>query len=608
MDAEIELGVGEHFKHWAEGVAYAAKQLTSAEKSALSWYKLWLREFAKLYDNFEAIRAADPMMVYQPRNSASEAFHKSPCFVRYYQGGNRTSKTTSGYAEHYFAVTGYHPFRAMPPGQASTFLVAGLPFSDYAPRVFEKKMCGGEDGNILSPMFPEGGKWFYHYDKRKYLLTIACSECANKGKAGSCPGHHVKPTIALCSAQKGVGVIEAFTARLGHGDEHLPDEFYDAMKMRVGDQKGYLVFTGTPTFGMEAWEIRRLKAEAESPTDPNKPLVSFHKCSKYDGNIVSREQIDIEGSGMDEFEFRARILGEAAPLAKNPVFDRHIIDEMRGDIVEPKRGELSVGCPLAQANETTTVNFDEAVTGPLRVWRRPEELVQYLVAVDTAAGLTKPSQRNRGDFSCASVLKLTRSAGQLYLELVAQYHQHITILEYADEVFKLALYYNSALVVVELTGGYGRGVLERLSGGRDGLGLCYWNIFRDTTKPEYAMAGQDARFGLDTTSYNKASMVAALQYFIKKQRIKIPCKDTIMELVAYEQERTELGNARFRGAGGAHDDRVMSLVMAAAVATSYPVFDITEQITPVAGLEQYNDEWKSIHKELKAQEKPDPFL
>jgi len=196
---------------------------------------------------------------------------------------------------------------------------------------------------------------------------------------------------------------------------------------------------------------------------------------------------------------------------------------------------------------------------------------------------------------------MSNKGGEMHFELVAQYHAWINPLDYGDEVFKLGVYYNSALVVIELTGGLGRAVALRVS--RE---LAYWNIFRDTSKPEFAEFGQDARFGVDTNATTKPFMVSALQQVLKKGRLGLPCSDTIQEMVAFEQERTSsTGQAllvpRYRGAGGAHDDRVMSLVIAISVAISHPVFDFSEDLKAHdEGSTEYTPEWAAIHKELSS--------
>ena len=585
---------GEHFAHWAENVAYVAQNMTQTQRINLPWFDRWVREFRILYDDFEAKRTADPMMVYWPINNASMRFHKSQAFIRVFMGGNRVAKTTAGYAEDYFALTGYHPFRKVRPGQGSVFVVCGIPFRDYGPLVFEKKLLHGEDNNPLSPMFPEGGKWFHSYNKKEMVIHIACKECAEAGKALRCPGHHQKYTFSLISAEKPVSTVEAFSVKVAHGDEHLPEEFLGAMQQRVLDQQGCLIFTFKPDMGPDAWEIKKLVAEAKSPKNPDDPNVFLATCSQYEGNILTREMIDKNAATLDEFEYKVRVLGEPAAIAKNPVFDRTNLSKMINECNEPIRGVLTCPVPLNTAHVNTKMEFQENSNGLLRIWARPQDGAQYLLGVDTAAGLT------HGDPSCASVLEMKKVGTDTYLEMVAQYHGWLTTLDYADEIHKLAIHYNSALVVIELTGGYGRSVLERLGPGRDGSGLCYWNVFRDIVKAERAEFGLEARFGVETTQYSKAGMVGTLQHYVKHGQIIVKCRDTLNELLAYEQDKTDGGTVRFRGAYGSHDDRVMSLVIGTSVAANYPVFDHNivkpgKEIPP---------EWKEIHRELEGMRKP----
>jgi hypothetical protein len=617
-DAGLEANPN-NFLDYARTVADVVRDYGPAQRQSR---EAWLDDFAlawrRLYDDFDKIVAADPMVAYRPINPMALGFHKSNAFIRYSRTGNRCSKTQSGYAEHYFTLTGSHPYRDMPDWPASTLLVAGLPFTDYAPRVFEKKMLTGEDNNILSPMFPEGGKWFYHYDPRKYIITLACPECANAGKAGSCPGHHKKVTIALVSSEKGVGVIEAFTVRLFHIDEHVKEEIFQAGKMRVADNPGgCMIVTGTPLHGPEAWEARKLAAIADASDDTNRfdledpdsrPLVTLHTCSMYEGNIVSHDFVRMEERTYDDFEAEARIYGKPAPLAKNPVLDRKILAEMREGCTAPERYKLGFAKDKGfdDAMHVNDIVLEPAEVGPLRIWDAPEPDAQYLIAVDSAAGLRPNLPQKGGDASCASVLKVEIKRGKIYLDMVAQYHDWVNPLDYGEEIFKLAVHYNSAMVVIELTGGLGRAVMLKLS--RD---LAYWNIFRDTSQPEFAEFHQDARFGVETNASTKPFMVSALQQFVKDRALRVRCEDTIREMVAFEQETTTAdGRAlmvpRYRGAGGAHDDRVISLVIGASVVLTHPVYDFSVDMQVHAGeqKDQYDPTWQKIHESLGA---GDPF-
>lgn len=556
------------------------------------WLPDFLESLVRLRDGFDRELARDPALGYVPMHEVALEFHKSQAKVRYWRGGNRTSKTQSGYLEDYWFATSQHPYRITGGFPAQVAIIAGLPLKEYAPKVFEKKMLEGEEANIISPLFPENGKWFYHHDPRRHVITLACPSCAEEGKAQRCPSHHPKAQISLISSEQGVGVLEAFQARFIHIDEHVEEEFYHASKMRTASVPNSAhIVTGTPLHGTEAWEQRLLAKIATGdpeknryrPDDPDSPpAVSLHEIDQFAAGIIPHDEIRNNMRDMDEFEIESRVYGRPAPLAKNPVFDRAQLAEMRNRCTTPRFGQLLLD-PTGTQNpddlsletcifpaeikvEYCTVRTPEEWTG-LRVWEEPVPNASYVAVVDTARGLAGR------DASCCSVAKVYMNGSHPKMEVVAQFYGWLGIIDYAEECKKLAVWYNTAMLVVELTGGLGASVVEQLR-----KKLYYPNIFRDTSRPELAEVGMDARFGIDTNMYTKPMMVGALQHAIRYGWIDIPCKDSIGELVAFEQERSQTGKTTtYRGAGGSRDDRAMSLVMMAYVCMTYPVLDFQEE-------------------------------
>ena len=594
----------------------AVKALTPRQRNNMPWLKEWATDFAKLYDRFDKVVAADPMVLYQPAHKVSQEFHESRAFARYFMAGNRSSKTQTGYAEHYLITTGQQRWRPYPArtqrSPIRTFIV-GLAYSKYAPGVFETKLLKGEQSNPLSPMFPVGGKWFYHYDERKKILQIACAECANAGKAGTCS--HPKSEIVLFSDDGGWEVLQGAQYALGHFDEHIGDGWYEEAKQRLAMvPNSSLLVTGSPLFGDEAWEIRKLynlwqEGPPANVQDNGNPIVSVHQISQFDAGLVPHDVIRRNMADMDEFEIEARIMGKPAPLARNPVFDRAIVADMMKKAREPKIGQLIVEddvaiSELSAKNNFTLVPATSGQTSHYKLWEAPEPGATYVIGVDTAKGMVGPRGSNRmGDASAATVLKVERSGMGVKATMVAQYYGWINMFDYAEEVHKLANYYNEALVVIELTGGYGEAVMLRLR-----QDLYYWNIFRDESNHAQAQQAMSGRFGVETNMRTKPYMVAALQQFVKDGMIDIPCKGTLGEMLSFEQERTErnISSPRYRGVGGARDDRVMSLVIGVSVLAQPQVVDyISYKVqTPT---ETYSSEWQQIHKELRDAQKPDPF-
>ena len=596
------------FLQYSTAVA-AVKEWSPKTKDNIPWLMDWAKTWRRLRDEFSKIVEADPMILYQPANRAAEEFHSSSAFVRYFRSGNRTSKTQSGYAEHYFIGTNQHRWRHFPDGAHASFIV-GVNFSKYCPAVFEAKFLRGEEGNPLSPMFPLGGKWFNRYDERRHVITLACPQCAVAGNAGTCK--HKKSTIRLFSDQEGWEVLQGAAYILGHFDEHIGEDFFNEaiQRTQTAGPSTCLIVTGTPLHGHEAWEHQRLtklhlEGVPSNRVDPENPdsaqFVSLHEIDQFEAGLIPHEKIRMTMKIMDEFEIESRVYGRPAPLAKNPVFDRKVLAEMREEVIGAARGNLRVydDTSVFEISETTLIDFAPDNEGPLRVWYPPVPGCQYIIAVDTAKGLAG------GDASCASVLEYYRSGISPRLRLVAQYHGWINPLDYAYEVFKLAVHYNSALVAIELTGGYGEAVMLRMR-----QDYCYWNLFRDEANRAQAEHSMDSRFGVETNMRTKPFMVAALQQFVKDRAIEVPCEATITEMVAFEQERTQSGlTTRYRGVGGSHDDRVMSLVIGASVALTSQVIDFveTKKAEPVDIKQQYKGEWVKIHQELGEDGELDPF-
>lgn len=530
----------------------------------------WLKEFSdglkRIRDAADTIVKADPMVLYTPAHDVAEQFHRSQAWTRTFWAGRRTSKTQCGYVEDYWYATGQHPYRMTPVGQSSV-LVISYDFTNYQKKVFEAKFLNGEAGNeVLTPMFPEGGKWFYHWDPKHRTILLACKACAEAGKAGSCK--HPKSSISLFSAETGKKVMEGFVGSFLHCDEDVPEDMFNAALQRLTTVKNSsVILTGSPNAGPDAWQLERFYKPTVDPTNPNLfnpddadsvPYCSYHTIDQFEAGLADHTQIKAQMRDYDDFEKEVYVYGRPAILAKKPVFSRDKLAEMRRSAKEPVLGDISHSISIVDLDETRDVQWREDQLGHVRCWEFPKPDSTYIIGADAAQGLFGGAGQRKGDPSCATVLKVCYDAdGRLQYDLVAQYHGWCNVLDYADVLKRLGLYYNAACVVLELTGGHGRATMLRLK--RE---LLYANIFIDTETPEITEEGIGQKMGLDTNVTSKPAMVGALQNLIKTDRIRIPCAETIKELTQFEQENGASGNVRYRGAQGSHDDRVMSLAMA----------------------------------------------
>lgn len=540
-----------------QGFRLVKETLAEKPRKELSRLRPFLEALDTLESDFARTVERDPMLLYLPAHEVALAFHTSGALVRYFRGGNRTSKTQSGYAEHYFVATGQHKWRQFLAPPTASFII-GVNFSKYAPKVFDAKFVKGEADNPLSPMFPEGGKWFNRYDDRKHVIYIACPECAVNGRAGTCK--HLRSTITLFSDMEGIDVLMGGQYNLGHFDEHISEEFYDESIQRLQTVRhSSLIVTGTPLHGENAWEHQKLTSIFDAGSEANRvvgteiPFVSLHTIDQYAAGLIPKEKIDTWRKSADPLDVQSRVFGIPSPLAKRSVFDRFILHEMRAHIRAPMMHRIDSGF-LTSADP---VRPDR--DGQLAVWDLPEPGGKYIIGCDVAVGLT-----NR-DFSCASVVKCPE------LKLVAQLHGWIDPVEYAWKLNALGLFYNKGYLAVERNGP-GSGTVLTLRQ------LGYENLFREVTDIAQTQFVADAIYGIDTNIRSKAYMVAFLKKAVAERSITIPSGPTLKEMGAFGQETLGSGeNVRLRGEGGSHDDRVMSLVFAIYVALAYSLFDFTKE-------------------------------
>ena len=545
-----------------------AEDLTNEQINETPWIKEYVESLAWFTGEYERLHRADPGAFYVPAHNVARNFHASMALWRFFCAGNRCSKTQSGYQEHYWVVTNQHPLRHIPFGKHATAII-GTQFQKYTKDIFEPKMITGEVENDLSPYFPEGGKWLRNYDKRYYRLTIACKNCANSGQAQNCTHDQLQSTISLYSNEAGKDALMGTQFRLLHFDEEVKEEFFDEGTQRLSTVEfSSGIVTGTPLKGPGFWTHRILEARAKLPRQQNlrypsrpadsPPYAEYFNIDQYSAGIKPKDAIDAERKNMDDATFMSRVMGVPTALADRPVFDRTITAEQRKSAVVWRPGTLD------WANDTNEVDstFTDDVrltygAGPVWIREEPDPKAQYVIGVDTASGLDPGNNRRLADYSCAKVCRLDFSGGHIKLKHVAEYHGYIRPALFAQEVKKLGLWYNTAWVVVESTGGLGLSVLEQLR-----FHLYYPHLFQDKSKAHRQDINPIEKFGLDTNLNTKPAMVAAVQHFLGSGRLSVHHEPTLREMDAFTQHLPDGGRIiRYEASDGEKDDRVMALAL-----------------------------------------------
>lgn len=182
-----------------------------------------------------------------------------------------------------------------------------------------------------------------------------------------------------------------------------------------------------------------------------------------------------------------------------------------------------------------SVRFEPAEDGEIRIFKRPEQGVPYVIGADTAG--------EGSDFFAAQVLD-NRSGDQVAV-LHSAYDEDV----FAQQLFCLGMYYNEALIGIETNfSTYPIRELER-------LGYCNQYVRERTDRFTDRMTKS---YGVRTTAQTRPVMLATLVRIVRTQCDLLNDPATMWELLTFV--RNEKGRAEAKQ--NAHDDLVMALAIA----------------------------------------------
>lgn len=232
----------------------------------------------------------------------------------------------------------------------------------------------------------------------------------------------------------------------------------------------------------------------------------------------------------------------------NPVFDTLKCEQARAQSREPlKVGELvwKIRPIFNDFGECVNLNqleaeFVENMNGMVKIWEEPEKDWEnaYLIPADVAEGL------DQGDYDSASVIKRTGEKPVI----VAAFHGHLKVHEYAEELCKLGVYYRMAWVAVE----------------RNNQGLAVINqMFKTYQKlyhKEVLTKGYPTltdRIGFQTTAHTKNIVIGNLSRHISEGLFDDPDEGFWKETLTFVNNDGVL-EAQGKSEGQkCYDDRVM---------------------------------------------------
>jgi hypothetical protein len=169
--------------------------------------------------------------------------------------------------------------------------------------------------------------------------------------------------------------------------------------------------------------------------------------------------------------------------------------------------------------------------GTLQVWLPPVPGKHYIVAVDPAGG------GSEGDYSAAQVVELETGLQ------CAEFAAHLGGLELAQRITGLAREYNTATLIIERNN-HGAGILALAA-----TVCAYSRIFHQNAQP-----------GWLTTSVTRPAVLARLGAAL----VEKPELFASPQLLAECRSFVHLPNGATGARAGAHDDRVLAMVIALA--------------------------------------------
>lgn len=239
------------------------------------------------------------------------------------------------------------------------------------------------------------------------------------------------------------------------------------------------------------------------------------------------------GGDIDKFKQEYPICPDEAFLSTGQCyFDKEKIINRIRKVKEPaKRGSFLY---KYENNQISDTKFNENIRGTIKIFEEPKQGVPYVLAGDTAG-------EGSDNFTAQVINNIT---GKQVAVLKQQYSE----LEYAQQVYCLGLYYNTALIGLETNfSTYPNEKLQEWD---------YPNLYIREKEDTYVNRYNKA-FGFKTTSVTRPLILAQLQEIVLEEIDNINDIDTLREMLTFIKNKVGRPEAKTRY----HDDLVMALAI-----------------------------------------------
>jgi hypothetical protein len=202
---------------------------------------------------------------------------------------------------------------------------------------------------------------------------------------------------------------------------------------------------------------------------------------------------------------------------------------------------LHVGDVLTRVRRdgSHTAKFEENRYGSLRIWEEPLPGKDYLIFADCAAGTGED-----GDYQAAYVVRRDE------MIICAAFHALIDRDLLADALYRLGFLYNTALIAIEVTGGWGTSVITSLRVREK----AYPNIYRRRPHGDRRSRQKQEAYGWETTAKTRADMLDALEQALREDDLVANDPRLLEECRTFTYHTSGKPQAQ----QGCHDDRVIA--------------------------------------------------
>jgi len=481
----------------------------------------WVEEVAtpEVLEGIQWLAVKKPYLLFVPHEKQLEFFR---CTKRskWIFGGNRSGKTTAAIIELAMLMQDDHPF--IRTGGPGTYFL-GVDRKDHIADPFV-----GENwrGGLVRRWFGES------------VVDIQIGGASFVTSSGS--------VCRFRTYQAGRRAWESVSLQGVYFDEEPPEDVFQEAMLRVGDQEGRIWGAMTPMLNGMTYMFQRVyKNELNDPE-----VWSIVIPTADNPGFGEEERERLKNSLGNEAQVAVRLHGLFVPLGGASVFGADDVTWYHEQARAPMwKGELQ-----RKYGERECVMKEGE--GRLKVWERPVEGKEYVVAVDPSA------PGDDGDPTAMQVLR--RDTGDF---VATWWGKGRNYLELAFQVATLGYWYNTALVGIEVTGG-GEVLLQEVTRGLSGAGdRMYPSLYQRQAAPDRMTGRRTGKLGWATTVSTRPLLVETLRRFIKDRAVGIYDAAMVEEMTTFIYMEKSASRRWWKAEAqrGCHDDRLMAAAIALVI-------------------------------------------